>query len=930
METYWATLYAALVTIVVHLLVTDAESEVVRLVGGDTPYEGQVEMFIGDEWLPVLYYRPYGEDVVQSWSFQAADILCKELGYKGAMSYGNFDALSGDPRRRITNIRCDENHESLLDCDFDFYEYFNYAATVKCNYDSYLGCYSGPGGYPPNHIYYRLTVQRCLENCRSQYYTYAGLHNARYCECGNETQYRALTKQSGDQCLVKCSGDAHHTCGGEETVGIYLASMGSCGGHVVGNGTIYSPGFPGYHTENQKCTWHVSAQRPRSILEFKFDLFNMDKETDSVTLHEMVNGSRRIIEVSNLSATSCSNTVNVTFKSGIDGGTRRGIFALKYKEVPLCPLLPSHVNGTLHYNGSCPYVIGDTVSISCKTGFNLSNPNHAVRCQQDATWNDTLPRCIAIDCGNPGEVENANRIGTQYSYNSTVIYTCHDGYYTNGNRTIRCTIEGRWTEKPSCFFNASMGSCGGHVVGTGTIYSPGFPGYYTENQKCTWHVSAQQPRSILVFKFVLFNMDEETDSVTLHEMVNGSRRIIEVSNLSATSCSNTVNVTFKSGINGGTRRGIFALKYKEVPLCPLLTSRVNGTLHYNGSCPYVIGDTASISCKTGFKLSSPNHAVRCQQDATWNGTLPRCIAIDCGNPGEVENAHRIGTQHSYNSIVNYTCHDGYQRNGSRTIRCTIEGRWTEKPSCFFNDTQLLESDTTNADGLAIGISLGAVTVILTGLALIIFLMRRKIQRKFNGVLGRSDTNQDEVRYCKETGRRNNLHQDDVVNYDNVKVICTDDLYQSVGDDQTEDKDCRDEETDVDEQVKQPSHYENLNKVDITSENYESLRNMCENESSGHNNFNTGEKVGESSLTSDSGSVENVAYESADIDDDDGDVYTEIDKDGDVSAADYVDFELVHHTERSDDVEEGAVDNIAYEIADSNDRDGPDYFVLEGP
>ncbi|XP_070560346.1 scavenger receptor cysteine-rich type 1 protein M130-like [Ptychodera flava] len=195
METNWATLCAALVTVLLHSRVTDAESEVVRLVGGETPYEGRVEMFIEDEWLPVLYYRDSGSGVEKSWSFSAADILCNELGYKGSMSYGSSRALYGDPRRRITIIHCDENNESLLDCEFDLSDSFITAATVKCN---------------------------------------------------------------------------------------------------------------------------------------------------------------------------------------------------------------------------------------------------------------------SIDCGNPGEVENADRIGTQYSYNSTVIYTCHDGYYTNGSGTIRCTLEGRWTEKPSCFFNGSV------------------------------------------------------------------------------------------------------------------------------------------------------------------------------------------------------------------------------------------------------------------------------------------------------------------------------------------------------------------------------------------------------------------------------------------------------------------------------------------
>ncbi|XP_070557235.1 uncharacterized protein [Ptychodera flava] len=474
-----------------------------------------------------------------------------------------------------------------------------------------------------------------------------------------------------------------------------------------------------------------------------------------------------------------------------------------------------------------------------------------------------------------------------------------------------------------------MGSCGGNVVGIGTIYSPGFPGYYMENQECTWHISAQ-PRSILEFEFVLFNMDEEADSVTLYEMMNGRQRNIEVSNLSATSCSNTVYITFKSGINGGTRRGIFTLKYREVavPQCPLLPSRVDGILYYNGSCPYLIGDTVSITCKTGFKLSSPHDTVECQQNAMWNGTLPWCIAIDCGNPGEVENADRIGTQYSYNSTVIYTCHDGYYTNGSGTIRCTIEGQWTEKPSCFFNGTQLSESVTASAAGLAIGISLGVVTAILIGLALIIFLMRRKIQLKFRNTLGSSSAIQDEVLYCNEPERRNNIRREGAVNSENLKAMNEDDGYTSVDADQTEDHGCIGEQTGVKKQVKPPPQHKNLKqngirKVDIIPQNDELHSNKYENESQRYDNLIIGEKVGKSSLTGDSGSVENVAYESADINDDDGDVYTEID-----STADNVDVVFVHNTPRNDG--EGTVDNIAYETADSIGQDRPAYAVRDGP
>ena len=59
-----------------------------------------------------------------------------------------------------------------------------------------------------------------------------------------------------------------------------------------------------------------------------------------------------------------------------------------------------------------------------------------------------------MNCGNPGEVENAVRIGNNFLYGDEVTYTCNDGYYQSsgpvgGVRT--CLETGLWSEEqPQC------------------------------------------------------------------------------------------------------------------------------------------------------------------------------------------------------------------------------------------------------------------------------------------------------------------------------------------------------------------------------------------------------------------------------------------------------------------------------------------------
>jgi hypothetical protein len=59
-----------------------------------------------------------------------------------------------------------------------------------------------------------------------------------------------------------------------------------------------------------------------------------------------------------------------------------------------------------------------------------------------------------VNCGDPGIVENAVRVGSSFLYDDQVTYTCNDGYFQSsgavgGVRT--CQDTGLWTDtQPEC------------------------------------------------------------------------------------------------------------------------------------------------------------------------------------------------------------------------------------------------------------------------------------------------------------------------------------------------------------------------------------------------------------------------------------------------------------------------------------------------
>uniref|UniRef100_A0A4W5N9Z1 Si:ch73-127m5.1 n=1 Tax=Hucho hucho TaxID=62062 RepID=A0A4W5N9Z1_9TELE len=81
---------------------------VVRLVGGDSPWEGRVEVFHSGDW---------GTVCDDHWTQQHAQVVCRQLGYRGhaeVMADRTFGEGSG--LILLDDVRCEGTESSLLDC----------------------------------------------------------------------------------------------------------------------------------------------------------------------------------------------------------------------------------------------------------------------------------------------------------------------------------------------------------------------------------------------------------------------------------------------------------------------------------------------------------------------------------------------------------------------------------------------------------------------------------------------------------------------------------------------------------------------------------------------------------------------------------------------------------------------------------------------
>ncbi|GFX08660.1 uncharacterized protein TNCV_61871 [Trichonephila clavipes] len=123
------------------------------------------------------------------------------------------------------------------------------------------------------------------------------------------------------------------------------------------------------------------------------------------------------------------------------------------------------------------YKAGDLVIFKCKYAFHQTSS----KCLESGEWSKRPPLCpgpsttesslsstntpsFELDedinvarkasCDDPGKIKNGERIFVGLSINSSVTYTCEDGYELRGRGTLFCMENGKWDldKLPICEF----------------------------------------------------------------------------------------------------------------------------------------------------------------------------------------------------------------------------------------------------------------------------------------------------------------------------------------------------------------------------------------------------------------------------------------------------------------------------------------------
>uniref|UniRef100_A0A667WX46 CUB and Sushi multiple domains 2 n=1 Tax=Myripristis murdjan TaxID=586833 RepID=A0A667WX46_9TELE len=273
------------------------------------------------------------------------------------------------------------------------------------------------------------------------------------------------------------------------------------------------------------------------------------------------------------------------------------------------------------------FTVGSVVRFSCEPGYMLRGSPERT-CLANGTWLGTQPECHAIVCAPPPTIPNGQVVGTDFTWGSSISYSCNQGYQLSLPTVLTCQGMGNWSgERPQCF----PVFCG----------DPGIPAQGRREDRGFTYLSSVSfscyPPLVLVGSTRRYCQYDGTWSGTQPSCIDPSH----------TTCGD--------------------------PGTPLFGNQ-------NNSQGYQISSTVFFSCRKGYLLQG-SISRTCLPNLTWSGFQPECIAHHCSQPELPAQADVSAIElPSLGYTLIYTCQPGfYLAGGSEHRTCRSDGSWTGKP-----------------------------------------------------------------------------------------------------------------------------------------------------------------------------------------------------------------------------------------------------------
>uniref|UniRef100_A0A3B3T3R4 Sushi, von Willebrand factor type A, EGF and pentraxin domain-containing protein 1 n=1 Tax=Paramormyrops kingsleyae TaxID=1676925 RepID=A0A3B3T3R4_9TELE len=339
------------------------------------------------------------------------------------------------------------------------------------------------------------------------------------------------------------------------------------------------------------------------------------------------------------------------------------------------------------------FTFGSKVTFSCKKGF-LSRGPAEIECLANLKWSRSPPACEPMTCNEPPHVKHGNVTGTKRTYQSTVTYTCAEGYL-QGPADVSCEASGEWsTPVPQC----AEVDCGEpptllDATAMGGNFTLGSQVHYTckeytllgpQTRECLptgrWSQGSAQcvPRSCGPPPPVDHALYQQSG----HQLFGDTAIYFckdgyTAGNNSKVLCNAQGQWVPPEGCEMPSCIANFCQRPPDLPhaiLDSVSTSRLN---------KYVSNTEVSYKCEEGFTLNT-TATLRCMLGGEWvpSPSDISCVPVRCSKPESIPRGYVSGTNYSFGAMVAYSCDKGFMIDGEKRRTCQANGEWGGAlPSC---------------------------------------------------------------------------------------------------------------------------------------------------------------------------------------------------------------------------------------------------------
>ncbi|XP_051947835.1 sushi, von Willebrand factor type A, EGF and pentraxin domain-containing protein 1 [Xyrauchen texanus] len=344
-------------------------------------------------------------------------------------------------------------------------------------------------------------------------------------------------------------------------------------------------------------------------------------------------------------------------------------------------------------------VFGTVVQITCSPKFKLNGAQH-LRCAANGSWTPAVPKCEPVSmvtCSAPAVANGDIHDGYRASYmpKDTVTITCKEGFDLIGSKDVICGPDGQWQALPECRLKEILDTskCGppqstdlAHP--REEYYGKEFKSGDRVRYKCTvgyrWSAGVSS----------IYCKDGQWTELQMQCELKKCGSAGEISygrfEYTGVSFGDSAKAVCQDGygligpavrhcLDGGWNGRIPVCEPVHCPPPPV----VKNADMFDPTDDYVpFGYALSYRCRTGNLIGE--RELHCTQNGTWSAPPPECKDVICPVPKVPNGSRMMGFRSVYRLgyTVMFTCSPGYKLKGENYVTCGQDGEWTPKlPQC---------------------------------------------------------------------------------------------------------------------------------------------------------------------------------------------------------------------------------------------------------